>query len=60
MSIMKDFRLFIAKDYCEKNNLSDINEGLVWADNLWHRATVGKDKKAQIDIGVYAKKYRGE
>ena len=60
MSIMKDFRQFIAEDVCKKNNLEDLNEGFKAADKLWEDATVGKSKTAQKEIGVYAKKYRGE
>lgn len=60
MGNVKDFRQFIAEDYCAKNNLEDTNEGFIAADKLWHDATVRKSKKAQKEIGVYAKKYRGE
>lgn len=60
MSKTKDFRLFIAEDYCTKNDLVDLNEGFAYADKLWEDASVGRSKKAQMEIGKYAKKYRGE
>lgn len=60
MGKVKEFRQFIAEDYCAKNKLEDINEGFKMADKLWYDATVGKSKKAQMKIGRYAKKYRGK
>ena len=58
MSNMKDFRLFIAEEMQAKNKLLDLDKALVKAEELWHDATVGKNKKAQMMIGRYAKKYR--
>ena len=59
MGKVKEFRQFIAEDYCNKNNLVDLEEGFKYADDLWKDATVGKSKKAQMKIGRYAKNYRG-
>lgn len=58
MSNMKNFKLFIAEEMMSKNSLLDLDKALVKAEELWHDATVGKNKKAQAKIGSYAKRYR--
>lgn len=58
MSRLKGFRDFIAEQFVSKSNgLIDLDKGYTMADELWDKASKGKDKKAQTELGKLAKMY---
>lgn len=58
MSDSRTFKQFVAEGIHKHSKVIDIDKAYVMAEELWYDATVKKDKRAQRNIGLFARKYR--